>query len=200
MRNIIKAVHVHAIRASSSKGILAAGNLVVPCALGRTGLRVLKREGDGATPIGRWRFGRLFWRPDRRGVPQSALPSKPLRPDMGWCDAALDRNYNRPVKVPYPSSHEDMWRNDGSYDVVVTLSHNVRPRVAGHGSAVFFHLAAADLKPTAGCVAVRPRDAARLLQYLGPQTELVVQAGGARPSRDGRKSLNPREYRLRRRQ
>ncbi len=131
MRNIIKAVHVRAIRPSSANGVLIVGHMTIPCALGRSGLRGLKREGDGATPIGRWQFGGLFWRPDRRGVPPSSLPSNPLRPAMGWCDAVSDRNYNRPVKLPYSSSHEELWRKDGLYDVIITLSHNARPRIRG---------------------------------------------------------------------
>lgn len=174
MRNPIKAVHVRAIRASSAKGVLILGHLAIPCALGRAGRSVLKREGDGATPIGRWRFGQLYWRPDRRRVPPAALPAKPMRRDMGWCDAVADRNYNRPVRLPYPAGHEELWRKDGLYDVVVTLSHNTRPRLRGLGSAVFFHLASQDLKPTAGCVAVRPHDVERVLCHLGPATRLVI--------------------------
>jgi L,D-peptidoglycan transpeptidase YkuD (ErfK/YbiS/YcfS/YnhG family) len=104
---------------------------------------------------------------------------------MGWCDAPGDRNYNRPVSLPYPASHEAMWRSDGLYDVVVTLSHNTRPRVAGGGSAVFFHLASDSLSPTAGCIAVRRRDVAKVLCYLGPGTELVT---GTCPRRGARKS------------
>lgn len=150
------------------------GHLRIPCALGRSGRTTRKREGDGATPIGSWRFGMLFWRRDRRMAPATALAKQQLAGSMGWCDAAGDRNYNRPVHLPYPASHEDLWRADHLYDVVVTLSHNLRPRIQGHGSAVFFHLATDDLQPTAGCVAIHSRDAARLLRFVGPATRLVV--------------------------
>jgi L,D-peptidoglycan transpeptidase YkuD (ErfK/YbiS/YcfS/YnhG family) len=187
MRKIIKAVHVHAIRASSRTGVLSIGHMAVPCALGRSGISFQKREGDGATPAGRWNFGTLFWRPDRRRRPLTALPARPLRPGMGWCDQPDDRNYNRPVPAPYPESHEEMWRDDRLYDVVVTLSHNRLPRVRGHGSAVFFHLASGSFEPTAGCVAVRARDAARILHYLGPKTVIVAGAVTPRASRGDRR-------------
>ena len=49
----------------------------------------------------------------------------------GWCDDPGDRNYNRPVSLPYRASHEELWRNDHLYDVVVVLAHNDRPRVSG---------------------------------------------------------------------
>lgn len=163
------------------------GHLTIPCALGRSGQRATKREGDGATPIGRWRFETLFRRPDRTRHLNTGLYQLLLRADMGWCDAPGDRNYNRPVRRPYPASHEAMWRADGLYDIVITLSHNKQPRIAGLGSAVFFHVATPDLVPTAGCVAVTRRDMPRVLAYLGSHTELVV-GGSGRPRRDGRKS------------
>ena len=36
------------------EGRLMAGALVLPCAIGRTGITHDKRESDGATPAGRW--------------------------------------------------------------------------------------------------------------------------------------------------
>ena len=49
-------------------------------------------------------------------------------------------------------------RDDGLYDMIVEIDHNTRPRVAGRGSAVFIHVARPGFAPTAGCVALRPRD------------------------------------------
>ncbi len=186
MQRSIKAIHVRAIRASATAGIVVIGHLAVSCALGHSGTRALKREGDGATPAGRWRFGTVLRRPDRTRPLNTALCVKLLRLDMGWCDDPGDRNYNRAVRLPYPASHEKMWRADGLYDIVMTLSHNMRPRIAGLGSAVFFHLASPGLGPTAGCVAVSARDMRRILPYLGHRTELVVGRSD-RPTRDGRK-------------
>ena len=78
MRRIIKAIHVRAIRASATRGILVIGHLVIPCALGRSGCRAIKREGDGASPLGHWRLEMLMWRPDRTRQSVTALPGKPL--------------------------------------------------------------------------------------------------------------------------
>ena len=33
-----------------------------------------------------------------------------IGPDLGWCEVPDDRNYNRPVRMPYPASHERMLR------------------------------------------------------------------------------------------
>jgi L,D-peptidoglycan transpeptidase YkuD (ErfK/YbiS/YcfS/YnhG family) len=106
--------------------------------------------------------------------PRTWKPPRPLRPYDGWCETAGDRNYNRLVRMPYAASHETMQRDDNLYDIVVELSHNERPRVQGHGSAVFFHLRRPDGGPTAGCIAVSLRDMKIILALCGRKTKLVV--------------------------
>lgn len=138
---------------------LTAFGTTYPCVIGRSGAvaAAAKREGDGATPTGRWPLRTLLLRPDRVRLPATALPWRWLRPDDGWSDGALDPAYNRPVRHPHGYSAERLWRDDGLYDVIVTLGHNDAPPVAGAGSAIFLHCAAPDFTPTEGCVAL-PRD------------------------------------------
>jgi L,D-peptidoglycan transpeptidase YkuD (ErfK/YbiS/YcfS/YnhG family) len=137
------------------------------CALGRAGRRAIKREGDGATPIGRWLILEVLYRADRVRRPRTPLPVRALRPGDGWCDAVGDRNYNRAIRHPYPASAEAMWRADHLYDIVAVLSHNTRPRIQGAGSAIFMHLAGPGFAPTAGCVAL---EAAALRRMLAAAT------------------------------
>lgn len=161
-------------------GLLVAGGLAIPVALGRAGPAFDKREGDGRTPAGRWRIARLLYRPDHGPRPVTRLPARPLKPSDGWCDDAADRRYNRPVTLPLggarPVSHERMWREDALYDLVLVLDHNQRPRVARRGSAVFVHLARPGFRPTEGCVALRRADMRRLLARLAPGARLLVKA------------------------
>lgn len=152
------------------------GGSAYPCSLGRSGAKAMKREGDGASPAGCWRLKRIFYRADRGFPPRSGLPVRRLRPDDGWCETVGDRNYNRLVRMPYGASHETMTRDDRLYDIVVELSHNDRPRVQGHGSAVFFHLRRPDGGPTAGCIAVSARDMRIILARCGPRTTISIQA------------------------
>ena len=121
-------------------GTIEFGGLRFACALGRSGRSARKREGDGATPLGRFAILAVLYRPDRRR-PQTGLPVRRIGPADGWCDAPSDRNYNRAVRLPYPASHERLWRNDRLYDIVLVLDHNTRPRVRGAGSAIFMHVA-----------------------------------------------------------
>ncbi|MEC9345645.1 MAG: L,D-transpeptidase family protein [Pseudomonadota bacterium] len=139
-----------------------------PCALGSGGVRRVKREGDGGTPVGRFPVRRLYWRPDRLDRPRTGLPVMPLRPSAGWCDDPASPAYNRPVVLPFAASHERMWRTDGLYDLVLVIGHNDRPAVPGHGSAVFVHVAAPGFTPTAGCVAFTPPDLLAIVGELAP--------------------------------
>ena len=152
------------LSAASPRGIVKLGGLTFACALGRSGRKARKREGDGATPIGLWRLVRVLYRADRVRRPATRLPVRRLSPHDGWCDAPADRNYNRPVRHPYPASAEWLWREDGLYDLIVVLSHNARPRVRGGGSAVFMHVARPGYAPTEGCIALRRDHLLRLLQ------------------------------------
>ena len=160
--------------AAATRGMLKLGSLQVPCALGRTGCSARKREGDGATPIGRWTMREVLYRADRVARPRTGLPLRAIRQHDGWCDAPADRNYNRPVRHPYAASAERLWRQDGLYDLVVVLGYNDRPRVRGRGSAIFMHVAAPGLGPTAGCIALERRHLVCLLARLGRGAAVAV--------------------------
>jgi L,D-peptidoglycan transpeptidase YkuD (ErfK/YbiS/YcfS/YnhG family) len=160
--------------AAATRGVLTIGNLVLPCVIGRAGRKALKREGDGATPKGNWRLRRVLVRRDHVPFLATRLPLRAVGRHDGWCDASTDRNYNRPVPLPYPASHERLWRDDHLYDIVVVLSHNERPRRRFGGSAVFLHIADPTGKPTAGCIALSLGGIRKLLAHCGPLTTLVV--------------------------
>jgi L,D-peptidoglycan transpeptidase YkuD (ErfK/YbiS/YcfS/YnhG family) len=148
----------------------------VRCALGKGGAvpAADKREGDGGTPIGDWPIRRVLYRPDKLDKPRTSLSVAPIARDDGWCDAPGDPNYNRPVKLPYPASHERMWRDDDLYDLVVVLGYNDAPVVPGKGSAIFLHVARPDFGPTAGCVALAKADVLELLAKARPGDRVAV--------------------------
>ncbi len=157
-----------------NQGTITMGGRSFPCALGRTGIRAVKREGDGATPLGRWQFERVLFRSDRGGRPRTRLPVLAIRKSDGWCDSPVDRNYNRSVRLPYPASCESLWRDDIVYNIVIILNHNLRPRVRGRGSAIFAHIARRDLSPTDGCIAMRARDLRLILQAVRSRAQFAV--------------------------
>jgi L,D-peptidoglycan transpeptidase YkuD (ErfK/YbiS/YcfS/YnhG family) len=165
---------VAALSARATRGSVRLGSLSFPCALGRSGRQVLKREGDGATPVGCWRVLQVLYRADRVCRPSTRLPVKHIARADGWCDAPADRNYNRPVRCPYGASAESLWRADQLYDVVVVLSYNTQPRVRGRGSAIFIHVAGPGYAPTEGCIALRKKHLLVLLRRLHVGSKICV--------------------------
>jgi L,D-peptidoglycan transpeptidase YkuD (ErfK/YbiS/YcfS/YnhG family) len=159
-----------------SQGWLSAGGKTLPVALGRGGIRALKREGDGGTPVGTFRPVRLWWRADRLERPQTLLPVRRIGPDDAWCEDPLDRRYNQSFKRSANEPGDRLRREDGLYDLIIEIDHNTRPRVARLGSAVFIHVARDAFGPTAGCVALRRGDLRRLLSRIGPRTRIKIHS------------------------
>ena len=158
-------------------GRFTAPGWATRCSLGRSGVKPAadKREGDGASPLGVWPIRRVLYRPDRVTGLQTGVPAAPLDPSDGWCDAPADSAYNRPVRLPYPASAENLWREDEVYDLIVILGHNDDPPVPGLGSAIFLHLARPDGAPTEGCVALSRPDLVRLLSEATPGATLEIR-------------------------
>ena len=174
MSESITYLHIRAINACSSSAILQIGQNHFPCLIGKSGRRHLKREGDGATPIGRWRVTELRYRPDRvRGL-SSKIPTRPMKPNDGWCDAVAHRSYNRSISLPFAGGHEKLWREDHAYDIVGMTDHNQRPRVRGLGSAIFFHVINEGATGTEGCVALSKHHLKLVLQRISKKTYLVI--------------------------
>jgi L,D-peptidoglycan transpeptidase YkuD (ErfK/YbiS/YcfS/YnhG family) len=174
-RRSLALIRVHTRPARPTRGILLAGPLALQVVLGRSGVRANKYEGDGATPRGRFRLVRLWWRADRHPRPRTLLPANPITPDLAWCEDTADRRYNRPFRRSPADGGDRLWREDHLYDFVIEIDHNSRPRVAGRGSAVFVHVARPNRGPTAGCVALTTNDIVRLLARLGPATRIAIQ-------------------------
>ena len=160
------------VKTTIFSGVLTAGSVTIRCSIGRTGASWLKKEGDGRTPKGRFRLLDGYYRP---GSFRNQRGFRPIRPNSGWCDDPRNPNYNQPVKLPIAASHENLWRDDGVYDVILILDYNIYPRIRDRGSAIFFHLARQGFEATEGCVAI-PADAMRkLLPRLSRHTVMIIK-------------------------
>jgi L,D-peptidoglycan transpeptidase YkuD (ErfK/YbiS/YcfS/YnhG family) len=173
-QSVLSLVRVHPAVAGRSRGVLLAGARAIPVVLGRAGIAADKREGDGATPRGRFQLIRLWWRADRAPRPRGLLPARRIDRALAWCESPADRRYNRPFRRSANEPGDRLWRDDRLYDLVIEISHNTRPRVAGRGSAVFIHVARPDRGPTAGCVALDAKELRRLLGRVGPRTRIEI--------------------------
>jgi L,D-peptidoglycan transpeptidase YkuD (ErfK/YbiS/YcfS/YnhG family) len=152
------------------------------CLIGRTGVIAAadKREGDGKTPVGKWRLLFGFYRSDRLSEPRgSVVEWLPLEPGMGWCDASGDEQYNLPVPIGYSASHEQLWRKDAAYDLIGVLDHNMPGKMAvdgkGLGSAIFLHVWREDAVQTDGCVALKKADLIAVIEGGVGVVEVVLE-------------------------
>lgn len=159
-----------------TRGTARLGARSFDCALGHSGLVADKREGDGGTPVGRFPFRRLLYRADRVPRIETRLPARHIEPSDGWCDDPASPDYNKPVRLPFAASHEEMWLASALYDLVVIIGHNDDPVVPGAGSAVFLHVARDDWAPTAGCVAFRREDLLTILSDVSASDFVDIAA------------------------
>ena len=158
----------------NASGELKFNNKEYKCAIGKNGITTDKKEGDWATPAGCMPIREVYYRADRLDKPITSLPLHELKKNDGWCDDQKDPNYNKFVKLPYDASHEELWREDEVYDVIVVLGHNDDPPVPGKGSAIFMHVARPNYSPTAGCVALALGDLLEILESIDINTEVCI--------------------------
>jgi L,D-peptidoglycan transpeptidase YkuD (ErfK/YbiS/YcfS/YnhG family) len=174
------------VTAGRSGALLNWGAGARRAAIGPGGIAVKGGEGDGITPRGIFPVREVFYRADRIAAPRTQLPLRTIQDDDGWCDAPDDPNYNRLVKLPYPASAENMWREDHLYDLVAVLGYNDNPVVPGKGSAIFLHLARSvgesrsdnknepDYSATQGCVAMAMDDLLAAIEQLKPGDQVAI--------------------------
>ena len=170
----LRRCHIVVSASDRRKGWLMVGQSAFPCALGRGGPRMMKREGDGATPRAALPIRRVFYRADRIARPPCRFPVQAIRRTDAWCDDMGDRRYNRLICRPVGEAEERLWREDHLYDVIVELGWNDRPVRRGRGSAIFWHLARDGFTPTAGCVAVSRDVFRKVLPRLARGAAILV--------------------------
>lgn len=144
-----------------------------PVFFGKNGFTTDKKEGDLKTPIGTFHLGPLYYRADRLSTPKTQLKCLEITPRMGWCDDPLSPFYNRLIELPFASSHEELWREDHLYDIVIEIKYNQNPVIPEKGSAIFIHLKRKDF--TAGCLSFHPKDLITLLEYLSPDSNVIIE-------------------------
>ncbi|MDR9394579.1 L,D-transpeptidase family protein [Roseovarius sp. SYSU LYC5161] len=143
-----------------------------PCTVGRGGISALKREGDGATPVGAHRIVGIQYRPDRLARPSSW--AVPTRPGDCWSDAPDQPDYNTLVRAPYGFSCETMRRPDPLYDLVIVTDWNWPRAEPWLGSCIFLHQWRRPGYPTAGCIGLRRDHLLRIAGALAPGDRLIV--------------------------
>jgi L,D-peptidoglycan transpeptidase YkuD (ErfK/YbiS/YcfS/YnhG family) len=159
----------------TSPTTLIFGKKEYRCATGAGGFKETKIEGDKATPVGVFSLRYVFYRPDKiEDKPSQRLTCRKLNKNDGWCDDPKDPRYNNHIRLPYAARHEELWREDDVYDVIVVTSHNSMPVIPNNGSAVFIHVARDGYTPTEGCIALAKNDLLESLRNVVPSTQIII--------------------------
>jgi len=137
-----------------------------------------RREGDGATPIGRYGFGSTMY--GTQPNPGVAYPYDQLGCGDWWDEDPSSPTYNTFQQVPcgttppYAATSEALWTEGNAYPYMAVVDFNTPPS-GGYGSGIFLH---ADLgQPTQGCVSLPLGDLVSVLQWLRPGTAPAVVMG-----------------------
>ena len=146
------------------------------CSIGRNGLTKNKREGDGKTPVGIFRFTEIFYREDKISKLDFKIKTNIIQKNYGWCDDPRHEMYNKLIKLPFIASAENLYRNDAIYDLLIVINYNMNPVVPFKGSAIFLHIAHEDLKSTEGCIALRRDDLLNVAENISENTVLIIES------------------------
>ncbi|SEV90117.1 L,D-transpeptidase catalytic domain [Aliiroseovarius sediminilitoris] len=144
--------------------------------IGRGGMTDNKREGDMATPRGKWRIVGGYFRADRIAPPDTLLDLHPTNPRDIWSDDPADAAYNHPLRATnHPFSHEKLRMTARLYDVVLISDWNWPDAQPGKGSAIFIHQWRKPRHPTAGCLAFAPQDLRWILSHWTQHSRIIVR-------------------------
>jgi L,D-peptidoglycan transpeptidase YkuD (ErfK/YbiS/YcfS/YnhG family) len=142
--------------------------------IGRNGFAPpgLKREGDGRTPSGTFRFGFFFGVQPDPGVRFAYRQSQPYN---YWDDDPASPLYNEWVDQRRASPGLNPEPMDVSgYDYGAVIAYNTA-RTPGLGSAIFLHVNIGIA--TAGCVTLPSGELLRVLRWLDPARSPRIRMG-----------------------
>ena len=156
-----------------NKDTLIVEDFKFKCCIGKKGVRKNKFEGDLSTPSGKFSIGKLYWRPDRVQLPETKLLCKKIKKNIGWCNDARSKFYNKEIKINKKINHEKLYRYDHKYDYFILIEYNYKKTIINKGSAIFIHLTK-NYNPTAGCIAISKKDFLILLKLINIKTKIKI--------------------------
>jgi len=124
----------------------------------------IKQEGDKKAPIGVFTLGSVF---GYKANGSSKMPYLHATEELVCVDDTESKFYNQIIKKPddLPKSFEDMRRNDGQYELGITVGHN-KEQLYKRGSCIFIHVQMGNDAPTAGCTSMRLEDLQKITSWL----------------------------------
>ena len=134
-----------------------------------------KREGDGKSPTGIYRLGKLYTYEKQLNT---LLEYQHTTSEDKWIDDPNSDDYNTYVKgFTNAKSYENLLLKTDAYKYCMVIEYNTNPIIKGKGSAIFFHLAVKKPSFTAGCVAIDEENMKLMVNWLDPKRNPTIIMG-----------------------
>ena len=156
------------------KHLLLYKDYKLKCAIGKSGITSLKKEGDLATPKGIYELGLLYYRKGNNQSLKCKIKKKIIKKKMGWCNDSRSKKYNQEISFPFKYRAEKLYRKDNIYDLFINIKYNFCPVIKGKGSAIFLHITDGKYKPTKGCIAISKNDFLKILPLINNKTKISI--------------------------
>ena len=148
-------------------------NIETSAYIGRNGVTNTKKEGDGKTPLGRFKLGIIL--STKQCISNPKIKYKQITKDMYWVDDPKSKYYNQLVNISTTqkdwNSAEHLIDYPIQYEYLIEIKTNPR-NIPGKGSAIFLHCS--NNKPTAGCIAVDKEIMKKIIENINEQTKIKV--------------------------
>jgi L,D-peptidoglycan transpeptidase YkuD (ErfK/YbiS/YcfS/YnhG family) len=146
--------------------------------IGRNGFALpgTKREGDGQSPSGLFRLGKLFSYEEHVNT---AMPFIQTTAEDKWIDDPNSPDYNQHIRgLTEAKSFEKLKISSDEYKYCMVIEYNMQPVIKGMGSAIFLHLSQGkNTNPSAGCVVITPSHMEQLLKWMKPELKPSILMG-----------------------
>jgi L,D-peptidoglycan transpeptidase YkuD (ErfK/YbiS/YcfS/YnhG family) len=150
----------------------------LPAGIGRKGFAApnSKHEGDGQSPTGMFRLGKLFCY--EKSV-NTSMPYIQTTTEDKWIDDPESPDYNRYVRgTTNAKSYEKLLLSNNDYRYCMVIEYNMHPVIKGKGSAIFLHINEGDtINSSSGCVVLLPKDMEYLLKWMNPKMKPSILMG-----------------------
>lgn len=149
----------------------------IEAGIGKNGfaLHLQKVEGDGKSPTGIFKIGKLF---SYEKQTNTLLENQQTTKEDKWIDDPNSPDYNKHISgVTQAKTFENLLMNTAVYKYCTVIEYNTNPVIKGKGSAIFFHLALKPASYTAGCVAINEEYMKLMVNWLDPKQNPTIIMG-----------------------
>jgi L,D-peptidoglycan transpeptidase YkuD (ErfK/YbiS/YcfS/YnhG family) len=134
-----------------------------------------KIEGDGKSPTGFFKLGKLF---SYEKQTNTLLENQQITKEDKWIDDVNSTDYNKHIiGKTNAKSYENLLLKNDVYKYCLVIEYNTNPVVKGKGSAIFFHLSKKENSFTAGCVSIKEEYMKLMVNWLDPKQNPSIIMG-----------------------